>query len=215
MPKKNLLDMSNTSREEKTLVFSARTSGKETQEKNDSILCFFMWKMLVAKTNEENAKRWKGGQDMPDLETSREEKTLVFSARTSAKETQNKKGQHFVLLYMEMPVANTNDEKKNAGRGGQDMPDFERSRAEKNSNFSARTSGKTTLLYMFKCSRFRVTGPGGKGQHFVLLRMEYPGGGGKQLKKTPQATQTHLTREDARCTSLGGTLTPSCGILPC
>ena len=101
MPKKTLLDMSDTSREEKTLTLSARTSGKETQaKKNDSILCFFMWKMLVAKMSEENTKRWKGGQDMPDFETSREEKTLTFSARTSARETQQKKGQHFVFLCM-------------------------------------------------------------------------------------------------------------------
>ena len=41
--------------------------------------------------NEENTQRWKGGQDMPDFETSTEEKTLTFSARTSARETQQKR----------------------------------------------------------------------------------------------------------------------------
>ena len=33
-------------------------------------------------------------------DTSREEKTLILSARTSAKETQKKKKQRFVLLYV-------------------------------------------------------------------------------------------------------------------
>ena len=118
--KKTLLDMSDTSREEKTLTLSARTSGKETQEKkNDSSLCFFMWKMLVAKMNEENIKRWKGGQDMPDFETSREEKTLTFSARAAARETQQKEGQHFVLLCMFKCSSQKRMKRteENAGRG--------------------------------------------------------------------------------------------------
>ena len=100
--------------------------------------------MLVAKTNEENRrKRWTGGQDMPDFKTSREEKTLIFFAQNLCKGDPEKKdsivcvckkGQHCVRLYMENARRKHEWWEENAGRGGQDMPDFERSRAEKNSS---------------------------------------------------------------------------------
>ena len=68
-------------------------------------------------------------------DTSREEKTLTLSARTSGKETQEKKWQHFVLLYVENARRENEWREHKTLEGGSGHARFWDEQGRKNSNF--------------------------------------------------------------------------------